>query len=176
MPTPDTTLYSIADKPVGNHCVAGVGFDVIRPAAEFLCQRQTQHGPGLKVDENFRASATAGEGLRVRAEAIVTENQTLGGSQLRLQGGVALSMDSRAGGEMRVGVRADYVGPQGGAPATVRPYVEVTGSSQSRHNTVSAGACTDVTVAGQTVEVCAGVSQRPGHASARVTMGAQLGL
>lgn len=176
MPTPDTSIYSVATKPVGNHCVAGVGFDMIRPAAEFLCQRQTQHGPGLKVDENLTASATAGEGLRVRAEAIATQDQTVGGSNIRLQGGAALSMDSRDGGQLRVGIRADYVGPQGGSPASVRPYVEVTGSNQSRHNTVSAGACTDVTVVGQTVEVCAGVTQRPGQGSARVNFGAQLSL
>ena len=176
----ETSIYSVASNPIGNHCVAGVGFDTILPAAEFLCQRRTQE-QGLTVDRNFTASATAGQGLRASASVMTSTNETIGGNNVRMQSGASLSGRAGEGAEFRVGIRADIIGRQGQGPNEYRPFIEVIGSSRDNRSSISAGVCTNVGVPAivpsvTSVEVCVGGTQRPGDFNPRVNLGANLKL
>lgn len=158
MAGPDTSIYSLASRDLGQHCVAGAGFDLIRPAAELLCRRETTPEPGVKINQEAQATAVVGEGLKARIAATGSTQSTVGGYDIVTQGGASLNLSSGQGTDFRVGIRADVVGRQGAGPGTVRPYIEVNGSSRDGA-TVTAGACTDVKVPilPTKVEVCPGV-------------------
>lgn len=175
----ENSIYAVSSTPIGNHCVAGVGFDTILPAAEFLCQRRTQE-QGLTVDRNFQASATAGQGLRASASVMTNTTETIGGNNVRIQSGASLSATG-SNAEFRVGIRTDIIGRQGQGPNEYRPYVEVIGSSRDGRSSIGAGVCTNVGVPAivpsvTSIEVCVGGTQRPGDFNPRVNLGANLKL
>lgn len=151
---------------------------MIRPAAEFMCQRERKPEPGVTVQENLSATATAGQGLRVYGSVVGQQSTTVGGYTVNTQGGASVGASTGgAGGELRVGIRADIVGRQGSSPNEYRPYIEVNGSSRTGLGG-KAGVCTDVSVpvVGTKVEVCGGVQSQDGRTRPQVQIGTALNI